>query len=1339
MNDIDQDEIDKINASGLSMDPRQFRAFIKYEPLDFMEAAWLALGTETGIGNLVRGIGINTFQPEPGFNPFTEENMAIWQDNPEAFRHATSQGHFEKIAADIQAQNANRRRIVESGYAPMLFLAPILDPLNFIPIPLAAGIGFARGAARGFLGTTAITGAQEALRIGLDPTADASEALISVPFAGLLGAALGGYFGRAGRAIPPDAPARVAQTGRRIERQYAGEAEINARAAKGEPSVGPEVSAEGRPVVPDAAGARVAPTPEVILDSRAPRQGAPAKEAIEISGDGKTVVIREAALNEQWGQNRSPFLEPGNDLHELFKSEKAYKEFVRRVATLAQTYKPDPFESAAQYWRRMGDLARDTANYDYNLARPRIERLDSLNRNSRNQISDYLKDVLDQETLSKWPRRKDGHLKTDKATFAMFSDNIEVRYLTGDEPLPRRIAENEPTEIDAPDALDADKFGTRWLSKMHWKQHTYLWLKNNRLPGPLRNKVARLADELAANPNMTLRGNADNYATAKSVESYAVQWHVQFINMKDAVARAYAKHRGVEDPGAFDAARLGIKDFFADTRARLAGETPTTPDGKMGPAEFNRMVVINHLNGTKSTDPTINEAVAALDTFYKEFEKAGRKLGLMGPQAIDLRIAKLRGYNEAADRRIGNWRDEIADLRNRANIRTDIIEMLEKWMANAEMRKLQNEVLIEQLEEMKAQPMPEVGGDKGHFYRMFDKAAIDANPEGLEKILFDHYSRTGGGTPDDVRVRVAETMAMIRGEAENPITGMQLTREDVYKIRYERRLEEIAKEYEAAEAIGDTATMGRLDALVTAMEKALSEGTHYRPSPLMGRSLDIPTSKLIDFIDTDIDFVANVYTRRMSVALEMQRKFGDLELEGRMGELETMFAAEIKKAETPEAAKAIAEEFDTARSQIERLRQRVLRIEAVPADPDAITPRFVASAKAYMILTSMGKAWQASMADLGVMILQEGFMPIMHNLMRRTLSRIHGGGKTSAIRLAEDEVRLAGEAYEMAMASRLMAFADVEAPMRRLTKVEQFLNGSVRHMMVLNGLSPWTDFWKRFVGSIAQSRMIEYSTKMARGEIKPGSPEWTRMMQAGINLENAKRIAGEWERAGATRGEGMFIANTQAWKDDSIRRLFRAALRDEITSSVITPGAADRLNFMSTQLGGLIMQFKAFQLAATLRFMGAGLQRQDLAAAQSVAAAIALGYFIDAIKSPDYDSRSIFAPERFLKAVEYSGAMGIFLDLNTMMETASANTVGIRPAMGLDPFIKDPNWAERTGSLLGPTASRAAEWAWLATSAEADATDWGRAGKYALPFANVWMWDGFVNRAKNEIVDTVRD
>ena len=186
---------------------------------------------------------------------------------------------------------------------------------------------------------------------------------------------------------------------------------------------------------------------------------------------------------------------------------------------------------------------------------------------------------------------------------------------------------------------------------------------------------------------------------------------------------------------------------------------------------------------------------------------------------------------------------------------------------------------------------------------------------------------------------------------------------------------------------------------------------------------------------------------------------------------------------------------------------------------------------------------------------------------------------------------------------------------------------------------------------------------------------------------------------------------------------------------VPTPGAVDKPKaLLKSEWWKVIGQYRGFSIAATHRIMGAGLQTRSASKYSGMASMIGIAMMVDALKRPDYIQMPI--EEQVLRAVELSGVTGIILDLNDTLERASG--IGLRPTLGMDIRERNPNWANRMGT-MGAVPNQWLTLMYGLTSDEASTNDLARAVRYMIPYNNLLWWNEAFNRAQRSSVDFIEE
>jgi len=770
----------------------------------------------------------------------------------------------------------------------------------------------------------------------------------------------------------------------------------------------------------------------------------------------------------------------------------------------------------------------------------------------------------------------------------------------------------------------------------------------------------------------------------------------------------------------------------------------------------------------KNRIPKINEELHAKQKILDDLFEQGETRGLSEAQ-LTLREKLTREYQDLLDeaeviRKLDSDDPKFRDGAYQEKISGKGFDIYrEKLEKLAELQEKRNQ-LVQGIENYRAQNkngvLPVADAEAlSHFSRYWRQDVTLKHREALLGVLRDWYGRDAGALERAQRtidnILKDGKSGPVKRALEDAWPSAHIMPSDAEIKAINKRIDAIYKDKttaielrnrEAQKLIREVSeTYGILDDVYTnvaatmrEMEIMASAGHmegYGMATPMMARKLDIPSNRLIDvdvgngervdFIETDMEVIIRLYHRRMAPSIGMAERYGDPSGQSRIDDLTEMMWEEISAQ--GKSGKALEAEVGKVRQAMEDIRDKVLGVYGIPADPSALSYRAVQATKSWMVLALMGKASIAAVADVGRTAFSVGF----RNAFSGAFARF--GDATQDFKRAGIEVELAGEAAEVALHGRFDAMFDLDIHMPASTRFEKALHGNVNRMFIANLLSPYTDVMDRFSGAIIQSEMIRIAAKW----VDDGSlsrSDLMKMTKVGIDEDMAKRFVAQWRKLPAEeqKGNKLHLANTAQWDDLEAVKVFRTALASEIDNAVIKPGVSEKINFQSSQIGGLMMQFKSFGMSATFRTLMAGLQMRDARAMSGMLSLVAAGYLVDMLKSPSYDSRGLLSLDRFVQAWDYSGAGGILMDLNNMTEVASGYQYGLRPMLGVESFWKDPTIAQQLGQPGGPAISLAGDLIYSLADPDSDSNDVARAVRRWVPYNNLFYFSWLVDRVQKE-------
>jgi hypothetical protein len=657
-------------------------------------------------------------------------------------------------------------------------------------------------------------------------------------------------------------------------------------------------------------------------------------------------------------------------------------------------------------------------------------------------------------------------------------------------------------------------------------------------------------------------------------------------------------------------------------------------DGKLRADEFERAVFDTYIGAQKTglidhPIPQVKEAALRLQKFFKEFADEGYSVGYFRS-----------GPNEIFGLRLTGELDNV----------TREIEQLNKTQGRTAK---QNALLTKLLEHQKAlkkeiainENLPLGQPIQFYFPHRWDVGAVVKNEEKLRNILINHFTNTArnlgySGVEEAVRARVDAAIDNIlkRGnmteDADKPIKALS----------------------------GD----GR--AFFT-----------------RSRQIDIPTELITEFIDTDLVGVMREYARKAGLGIEYTRAF-----DTPLGEL----AINRASIQAIREGKTLSQITDIE-GDIRNVRDAILgRVHS----PEQIGAKEANILRSWFTLTSMGRAIFANLAEvvrpMWVLGVQENFDYILKSF-----------GNNDVISGMTDELRKNTSGYwELALGMTHRRFVDsgpdtfgsMSKYGRAVESVERPLSYFAgAPFYLLNGVGVLTHFLKNYTGLVAAEMVGRRALAVKAGTASAKDIEF--LASYGISMDDAIRIAEQ----PIQRDKGLLLANTMEWTDKASVTKFFNAIEAIQRRTIVTPSAADKPSIMMGMIGkgatrkesvmlSLPFQLKAWSFGANNKVVLSALQGRDASVMAGMLGMYGIAYLGNAIKTPDAVWKKQDQKEKLLSAFESSGIAALYGDLNFMAETASQNTIGIRPTLGMKPkFGQENDGYDAIGELAGPSFSKA--------------------------------------------------
>ena len=711
----------------------------------------------------------------------------------------------------------------------------------------------------------------------------------------------------------------------------------------------------------------------------------------------------------------------------------------------------------------------------------------------------------------------------------------------------------------------------------------------------------------------------------------------------------------------------------------------------------------------RESDEFIDEAAAAVTKFFKEFEEQAVKTGVFG----------LRGDKKIMRQQVKSNSDELDNLKKKIDAmmasqerKANIVEDLETKSDGfyLGLSDDQYNLLVRLQKEIE-----EAAAEGGAYQRRLGAMVAKAHRLRTENVALNkRLEATVGGVKqnyyphrfmiDVIDDNDAEFRGVIKQHfIENPQTVVFSEKNNRWYVNDKDPATLDARVDATIANIKQEARLAGFDG--TLIPERIGSGLRF----LNSRTLDIPTEKLvgivnrngesINFIDTNVRAMAELYSKRVGSQIEMARKFGDRFGMGHREELakyidENYIMPVLKKLENkslkPAERKALQETLKKEQKAKQDYLDNLLDVQHKALhqfdinDPSALTTRVAEGLRNWFTLAYGGAFVLSAMPDAARPMMVYGaksFFKAIPEQMR----------DLSQYKIISKEMReVAGDLMDIVNASTLNRFVDQGelAGFGKRSGFERALTAAQGPFFIANLLGPWTYQWKMFTGLMAGHMMIKYSKELVAGTIGKHGKETLSMM--GIDMNLARKILEQpFEQNGKT-----YLLNSAKWTDEALRTRVSAAVARETRRVMVQPTIGDKPNIMSgifrtnnkvalgiaqskafKSLGfnvvgnkishpgaALPFQFMSWPISAMSKVTGEALQRRDAAAFFGAMGMVSMGYFSGMLKH--YNWWEMDFDQQMVRAVELSGVGALFTDFPLMMEEMTGGEYGLRAMLG---------------------------------------------------------------------------
>jgi len=469
-------------------------------------------------------------------------------------------------------------------------------------------------------------------------------------------------------------------------------------------------------------------------------------------------------------------------------------------------------------------------------------------------------------------------------------------------------------------------------------------------------------------------------------------------------------------------------------------------------------------------------------------------------------------------------------------------------------------------------------------------------------------------------------------------------------------------------------------------QSILSEIVPEKRGPLRGKTWDIEDLEIEEFLENDINVVANAYRHQMGTQIELHRAFGNTDLKEQLGEIAADYEAKIKNAK-PKEAKKLQKEMKKTIRDIEGMRDVMYGVYD-KSDPDSAFRVSSTVLRDVQFLAKMGMVSVASVPDVARHVMVNGMDNLTDALPMKQVGNLLKKANV-------EELKEAGFLLEVVLNNRLQTFSDISNPVARGNSVTRFTGKSSQLFSNYTLINHWNDIQKSTSAMRTQMRLLKNINSTDKGEI-------AFMREFGIDKFTQRTISEQLAKHGDVEENLSGITKWDVEKPavNIAARKYKAALRKASDISIVTRSVGDTPLYANTALGSLLFQFKSFIMASHNRVLIRSLQARGGKEVAGVALGslymVSLGMAVAAVRSELYmrsvearGRKTSFDPSKWnkrkwiLEGVDRSGLVAMMLEPLNILDKAT----GIGPSL-LTGQGQSSRFASRNalGSLMGPSA-----------------------------------------------------
>ncbi|WP_417681636.1 hypothetical protein [Roseibium sp.] len=424
--------------------------------------------------------------------------------------------------------------------------------------------------------------------------------------------------------------------------------------------------------------------------------------------------------------------------------------------------------------------------------------------------------------------------------------------------------------------------------------------------------------------------------------------------------------------------------------------------------------------------------------------------------------------------------------------------------------------------------------------------------------------------------------------------------------------------------------------------------------PLKGRLFDIPDALIDDFLEHDVEVIADTFTRKTAPEIELTRAFGSAGMETAFADLKADYDLRIAQAGSDEERQSLEGEYERVSKMLADFREGLrdnTRVEQTASVWNSATR----AARARSNAGSSGDGMSGPLAEVAHMVAGRG----VTGFMKDALPDLVSGAR--AARITRQDARDFSAILETVAKARMASLTGLTNPFATKSAAETLADSLDDRFSRGSAINWWNATMKDALSVYTMNRIAKTVITASEGAASEGAgsragEDETRadfgtlsrrrrgyMDRLGIDENIAIQIGDQTRKHGA-RENGIWGLNLAKWDDAGARRVMLDAIAEEVDRVPARDGGSDMPQWARSNLGQLVMRFKSHLLDAHQGVLFSRLSGRPKHLAEFLTTGASMGMlnvYLDHIAEGDFEGakRLIEQPEDWI--VDGLGRVGV--------------------------------------------------------------------------------------------------